>query len=422
MTANPHHATRKSTSSDAAPSRASQRALDWLNFLIADVQTGFGPFVALYLASQGWPQGEIGLLLTVGGVAGIAAEIPGGAIVDWAPSKRLLIAIGLAVIAGGAAIFALSANPIAVFTAETLHGTTSGVIRPAIVAIGLGLVGHRALSGRLGRNQRFDSLGNALTAVLMGVVGQYIGTQSIFLAAGALCLPAGWALARIRPEEIDYAAARLARDRKKPREVAQLRVLARNRDLLVLAVALSLFQLVNSSLMPLAAGQLGRAHLPDSTLLTSALVVVPQIVTALIAAWIARRANDWGRKPLLLAAFALVPIRAGLFGIAPGVWYLVAVQALDGLTAAVIGILVPLVVADIMRGSGRYNLAQGAIGTATGIGAAVSTLVSGYAAQSFGYAAGFFGLAAIGLIGLAVVYGLLPETQPEEYRPKRQDG
>jgi MFS family permease len=201
-----------------------------------------------------------------------------------------------------------------------------------------------------------------------------------------------------------------------------LRVLARNRDLLVFAVALTLFQFVNSSLMPLAAGRLGREHQQSSELVTSALIVVPQIVTVLIAAWIARRADDWGRKPLLLVAFALVPIRAVLFGVAPGAWYLVAVQALDGLTAAVVGILIPLVVADVMRGSGRYNLAQGAVGSATGIGASVGTLVSGYAAQGFGYDFGFFSLAAIGLAGLAVVYWLLPETQPEEYRPRRPAG
>jgi MFS family permease len=411
-----------STHGEPVPSRESQRALDWLNFLIADVQTGFGPFVALYLASQNWPQGQIGLLLTVGSVAGIVAGIPGGAIVDWAPSKRALIAIGLAVIAGGAVIFAVSTNPIAVFAAETLHGATSGLVRPAIIAIGLGLVGHRALSGRLGRNQRADSIGNACTAGLMGLIGQFVSQSSVFLVAAALCLPAGWVLTRIHGAEIDYAAARLASDRKKPREVAQLRVLARNRDLLVFAVALSLFQFVSSSLLPLAAGELGREHQPASELVTSALIVVPQLVTAVIAGRMARWADDWGRKPLLLVAFALVPIRAGLLGMTPAAGYLVAVQALDGITAAVIGILMPLVIADIMRGSGRYNLAQGAVGTLTGIGASVSTLVSGYAAQGFGYAFGFFGLAAIGVIGVAVVYWFLPETQPDEYRPQRRRG
>lgn len=426
MRANTHDAARAGASaqreaeSHPEPSRGSRRALDWLNFLIADVQTGFGPFVSLYLASQGWPQGEIGLLLTVGSIAGIVAEIPGGALVDWAPSKRLLIAVGLAAIAGGAVVFALSSNPIAVFAAETLHGATSGVIRPAIVAIGLGLVGHRALSGRLGRNQRFDSLGNALTAALMGTLGHFIAKQTVFLAAAGLCLPAAWVLTRIRGEEIDYAAARLARDRQKPREVDQMRVLAKNRHLLVLTIAIALFQFVNSSLMPLATGQLGREHQQASELVTSGLVVMPQIVTALIAGWIARRADYWGRKPLLLTAFALVPARAVLFGLAPPVWYLVGIQVLDGLTAAVIGILMPLIVADIMRGSGRYNLAQGAVGTASSVGAAISTLISGYAVQIFGYAIGFFGLAAIGLIAVAVVYLLLPETQPEEHRTRRR--
>ncbi len=401
------------------PTPGSQRGLDWLNFFIADVQTGFGPFIAVYLASKGWPQGEIGLLLTVGGVAGIASQIPGGALVDSVLRKRLLIAGALAMIGAGALIFAFFQGPALIFVAEVLHGSTDGVVKPALAAIGLGLVGHRALSGRLGRNHRYDAFGNAATAGLMGILGHFVAKQTTFVVAAVLCLPAGYALTRIRGSDIDYARARSARDRSKPKEAARLRELAKNRRLLVFIVCLVLFQFANASVLPLASERLGQQLQHESELVTSALVVVPQVVTALIAAWVARRADDWGRKPLLLAGFAVLPLRAALFALMASPWYLVAIQASSGLTAAMIGIMTPLVIADVTRGSGRFNLAQGAAGTATGIGAALSTLASGYAAQLFGYTMGFLGLAAIGLIGLAVLYWWLPETMLEEFGKAR---
>ncbi|HEY3916286.1 MAG TPA: MFS transporter [Stellaceae bacterium] len=404
---------------EAAPRNESQRGLDWLNFFIADVQTAFGPFIAVYLIANGWSQGMIGVLLTVGALTGIASDLPGGAIVDAVARKRRLIAIALAMIAAGALIFAFFANPVMIFIAEILHGATAGIIRPAEVAIGLGLVGHRALSTRLGRNQRYQSFGNAATAAAMGVLGQLIAKSATFLFAAALCLPAAYALTRIHPADIDYARARAARDRRKPREAARWRDLAKNRVLLVFVGALVLFQLANASLTPLAVERLGQQHQSQSELFTAALVIVPQLVTALLAAWIARRAQDWGRKPLLLAGFGVLPLRAVLFVLASGPWSIVAIQVTDGISAAVIGILTPLLICDVTRGSGRYNFAQGVAGTAQGIGGAVSTVAIGFLAQGFGYAAGFLALAAIGAAGLAVILCFLPETMPGEFRAGR---
>lgn len=309
-------------------------------------------------------------------------------------------------------IFAFFPNPIMVFTAEVLHGSTGGVIRPALAAVGLGLVGHGALSGRLGRNHRYDAFGNALTAALAGLLAHFTVKQTTFLVAAALCVPAGYALTRIRGAEIDYARARSARDREKPRHAAPLRQLLQNCPLLVFVGTLVIFQLANASIMPLASERLGQQHQHESELVTAALVVVPQVIIGLIAAGVARRAEDWGRKPLLLIGYAVLPVRAALFALAPGPWYLVGVQTLGGLTAAVIGIMTPLVIADVTRGMGRYNLAQGAAGTATGLGASVSTTASGYVAQLFGYTIGFFGLATVALIGLGCLYWFLPETRP----------
>lgn len=301
--------------SDPNPSRASQQALSWLNFFVADIQTGFGPFLALYRASENWSQAQIGWLLTVGGLAGIVTQIPGGALVDWAAAKRLLIGLALAAIAIGGLIFGFTSNAVLVFTAEILHGSTSGVLKPAMAALALGLVGHRVLGRRLGRNYLYDALGNALTAAILGVVGHIISKRAIFLVAAALCVPAGWALSRIRGEEIDYARARSAANRDQARDAARYRDLSKNWGLLIFSACLTLFQFANASVMPLATGRLGREHMAESTLVTSARVVVPQLVAAAIAAWTAHGAGDRPRKPLLLIGFAAMSLHAALFAL-----------------------------------------------------------------------------------------------------------
>lgn len=407
-------ATSASKSDGARPSARSQCGLDWLNFFIADVQTSFGPFVALYLAAQGWPEGQVGLALTVGGLTAIASQLPGGALVDEVRSKRLLLAASLVLIAVGALIFAFFPSFLFVMAAEIVHGSTGGVTQSALVAIGLGLVGHRSLSGRLGRNGRYKSFGNAITAGLMGVLGQFVSMQATFLAAAALCAPALAALSRINGDEIDYARARQAtpgRD-KKPK-AARLRDLLKNHRLVIFAACLVLFQLADASVMPLTTERLARHDKHESALVTAALVIVPQVVMALIAAWVARRADDWGRKPLLLVGFAALPLRAVLFTFVPNPWYLLPIQVLSGLTAAMVGILTPLVIADVMRGTGRYNIAQGAVGVASGIGASLSTMASGYLVQVFGYTVGLYSLAGVGLAGAGLFWWQMPETRHE---------
>jgi MFS family permease len=90
---------------------------------------------------------------------------------------------------------------------------------------------------------------------------------------------------------------------------------------------------------------------------------------------------------------------------------LVAVQVFDGISAAVIGVLTPLVIADITKGTGRFNLGQGIVGTFSGIGAAISTTLSGYVAQRFGSAAGFYAIMGVALAAVAVCWAFMPETK-----------
>src|SRR3989440_8057096 len=187
----------------AAPSRQSSRGLDWFIFFLADVQTGFGPFIAVYLTTQKWTQTQIGLVLSIGGVVGLIGQMPGGAIVDSARSERLVA--GLAIAAIGVSALAYAAWPIfpAVVAAATLHAAASCVLGPAIAAISLGLVGPFAIGERLGRNARFASLGNGVAAAVMGTCGYYLSSRSVFFVTFVLALPTLLALSRIREREVD---------------------------------------------------------------------------------------------------------------------------------------------------------------------------------------------------------------------------
>ena len=294
-------------------------------------------------------------MLTVGSVCGIASQLPGGAIVDGVRSKRAVVAVALVMVAGGALLFYFSATFWFVLLAQLMHGLTAGLITPAKAAIGLGLVGHRGLSRRLGRNHRYDSFGNAGTAGAMGVLGHFVAKSASFLFAAFLCLPALWALFRIRGGEIDYARARNAKPGETDKHPARYRDLLKNQQLLIFAGALVLFQIANASAIPLVTERLGQNDGGQSDLIVAGLVIVPQVITALIAPWMARRADAWGRKPLLLVAFAALVARVLLFTIAPGPLWLLPMQALSGIDAAVLGILSPV---DYRRRDGRKRPLQ----------------------------------------------------------------
>src|ERR1700716_2610293 len=245
-------ATRKAT---ATPSRQSLRGLDWFIFFLADVQTGFGPFIAVYLTTQKWTQVEIGLVLSIGGLVGLIGQIPGGAIVDAARSERLMA--GLAVAAIGVSALGYAAWPIlpVVITAATLHAAASCVLGQAIAAISLGLVGPLAIGERFGRNARYASLGNGVAAAVMGTCGYLLSSRSVFLVTFLLAIPTLLALARIREFEIDPAQAHGAVAREEPdANATSVLNLMRQPPLLIFAGSVLLLQLANAAMLPIMAG------------------------------------------------------------------------------------------------------------------------------------------------------------------------
>jgi MFS family permease len=395
-----------------APSRQSLRALDWFIFFLADVQTGFGPFIAVYLTTQKWTQGEIGLVLSIGGVIGLLGQMPGGAIVDAARSERLVA--GVAVAAIGISALGYAVWPIfpVVVTAAALHAAASCVLGPAIAAISLGLVGPLAIGERLGRNARFASLGNGTAAAAMGTAGYLLSSRSVFLVTFILTIPTLLALARIRECEIDVAQAHGAVPREVPdANATSVLSLVRQRPLLIFASSVLLLQLANAAMLPLMAGVVTARSSQWAPVLIAACIIVPQAIVALMAPSVGSLAQKWGRRPFLLLGFAALAVRGVLFATVTDPYMLVAVQLFDGITAAVFSVMVPLIVADVAFGTGHFNLAQGIVGTAIGIGASLSTVLAGYASDTFGNSVAFIGLAAVAAAGLAMIWFMMPETR-----------
>jgi MFS family permease len=405
------------------PSQRSLKRLDWFVFLVADVQTGFGPFVAVYLTTQHWTQIDIGLVLTVAGLVSLFGQIPGGALIDAVRSERVVAAIGVSMIAAAALIYATFPIFPAVLLAATMQAAASCVLGPAIAAISLGLVGHAAIGERFGRNARFASIGAGLSAGVMGAVGYLFSTQAVFFVTAALLIPALFVLHGIDPKEIDPERAHgnlSAQPAGKPR--ADLKSLLRQRPLLVFGCCILLFHFANAAMLPLMGSVLTTRLGQLAPVLIAACIVGPQLVVALFSPWVGRQAQRWGRRPLLIAGFAVLPIRGLLFAVVTDPYLLVAVQLLDGLTAGIFNVMVPLTVADLTRGTGRFNLTQGVVGTMMGMGASLSPSFAGYLSDTFGSPIAFLGLATIAAVGLATVGLLMPETRPAESAPDAEAG
>src|SRR5271156_3874679 len=399
---------------EPSPSSGSLRGLDAVNLFLAGALSGFGPYVAAFLAEQNWTQQDIGFVLTAAGFAGLLSQLPGGAWPAAIRSKRFAVALGAAMVAAGALIIAVWPSFPLVLTAQVLQGITGGFLGLAIAAVRLGLVGHAALAERLGRNQRFASTGGVVAAGLMGLIAYFLSYRAIFFAAAALVLPLLAALGRIQPSDIHFSRASGVPDHQGPSAPprARLRSLSKSRGLLIFAGCVFLFQMANASMLPLASEALAYSKQALSSLIVSALIMVPQVIVAIMAPWVGRRANIWGRRPLLLVGFAALPIRALVFAWTANPTILIAAQVLDGVSGTMLGVLTALIIADLTLGTGRFNLAQGFVGTMSGIGASLSTTLSGLVAGSLGRAAGFLGIAAVALAGILLMWLWMPETNP----------
>jgi predicted MFS family arabinose efflux permease len=405
--------------SETLPHAASSLVgLDWLNFFLADVQTGVGPFLAIYLAGYKWNEQSVGIAMTVGSMAGILTQSPAGGLVDRLKAKRLLIAVGVIALAVGAIVIALRPTFWPVLIAQVLIGGTSSIFGPCVCAIALGIVGRQAFDRRQGRNQTFNSAGNVAAAAAMGLLGYFVSNRSIFWFVAASTLPAFICLELIRPGDINHDWARGSSDGgdhgddgKNANKPSRLLELLKDKPLAIFLLCAVLFHFANAAMLPLLGEMLARGKGRTSMLFMTGCVATTQVVITCIAAWTGRTASTWGRKPLLLIAFGALPIRGVLYTLTHSVALLIAIQLLDGVAAGIFGVVSILVIADLTRGTGRFNLTQGLIATAVGIGASLSQTVAGAIVKHVGYNMGFTFLAIVAAVALIIFWSLMPETR-----------
>jgi MFS family permease len=429
-------------------SAASLRALDALNVFLADVRDGLGPYLAIYLTMRHWDPSRIGIAMSAMGIATVAAQTPAGALIDRTRHKRLAIAAAAAAVGVGAIAMVLRPTFPTILATQVLMGASSAIFGPAIAAITLGLVGHTCLSRRTGRNEAFNHAGNVTAAVLAMIIGDYIAYEGIFYLLAGMCAATIVAVRFIRPGEIDHDLARGAAGADEPRpardgcerdgsrtevpegpvsgsrtevpegpvsgsRIAGLGELFGDRRILVFSASVVLFHFANAAMLPLAGQKLSHGHDHGAAGYMSACIIAAQLVMVPVALLASRLAVSWGRRPVFLAGFAILPVRGILYTMTSSPYALVAIQLLDGIGAGIFGVVGTLVIADLTRGTGRFNLMQGALATATGIGASLSNLMTGFVVKAGGYDAGFLVLAAIAAAAL-LFYGLvMPETQIE---------
>lgn len=393
----------------------SLRGLDWLNFFMADVTTGVGPFVAIYLtATRHWDSASIGIVVASQSIASVVAQGPAGWIVDWSEHKKWLVIGAAAVVALGCLGIGLAPNMTMEVLIQILIGIAGALFAPAVAAISLGMVGNQKLAMRVGRNESFNHAGNVSFALLAGAVGTYIGQQWIFYTSAFIALGTIGAAAAIRSTDIDNATARgnnSANDPDSHAKVVSFGDLFRRRDILIFTASVVLFHFANAAMLPLVGELLSKGKDGASSLYMSACIIAAQCVMIPVAFLTGKLAGTWGRKPLFLIGFAVLTIRGVLYTFGKSAVYLLAVQSLDGVGAAIFGVLWVIIIADLAKGTGRFNVLQGVIQAALGVGAFLSNLLAGFVVKSFGYNPAFAGLASIAFVGMLVFALLMPETK-----------
>ncbi len=393
---------------------AAARGLDWFNLFVANIQTGFGPFIAVYLSGQSWTQTAIGVALSIGTVSSMASQVPAGALVDAISNKTRVAAFSVLVFTASALMFAIHPIPLFVYLAEILHGISSCTLGPAIAAMSLVLAGRFGMALRLGRNARYAAIGNGLGAALMGACGQYISERAVFYLTAAFTLPALAALVPLRRlAQAQVAQARGAQAVRPAASHAGVLSVLTDRRLLTFCGCALLFTFGNSPLLMLISGTL-TAKGRNPSLLIGACIVLPQIIVALASPAVGRFADRFGRRLVLIIGFSMLPLRAAILATTVNPALLVAVQVLDGVAGSAFGILVPLIVSDVAARSRHFNLSLGAVGFAIGIGSTVSTSAAGWVADHFGMRHAFYFLASIGLAAVLMAALAMPETRPNK--------
>ena len=410
-------------SSDGDQRRA-RGALQALNFFMADMQAGIGPFLGVFLQQRGWTSGPIGTVMTAGGVAGMIMTVPAGAFIDHTEKKRLVVIVtGICTVMASFLIL-LSQSGWVVTVSQVATAIAGAAIGPAVTGMTLGIVRQKGFNAQNGRNQAWNHAGNMVGAGLSGWLGWKFGMPAIFYLAAVFGVLAIICVLTIPERSIDHAAARgLEKDESEDSAedgeagggaggAEGFRTLLSNKPMLILAAALACFHLGNGAMLPLYGLAVVGAGKGDAALFTATTVVVAQAVMILASLIAMKMSAGKGYWLVLLISFAALPLRGALAGSFIEHWGVWPVQALDGIGAGLQSVAVPGLVACLLDGTGRVNVGQGAVMTVQGVGASLSPAIGGWLAQALGYQAAFYILGSFALASLALWIGFAGTLRP----------
>lgn len=391
--------------------RRNALSLDWLNFFLADVRDGLGPYLAIYLlAVHKWEPASIGLVMSLTGISALLTQTPAGALIDRTTAKRAVVVVAALLVTGSCLLLPWLTDFGWVAATQTISAIAGSVFAPAIAAISLGITGPAAFTRRIGRNESFNHAGNAFSALLAGGFAYLFGPVAVFYLMAVMTVGSILAVSRVSARAIDHEVARGFVPQLPHEQASGWQVLLSSRPLLIFALCCALFHLANAAMLPLVSQKLSAINLQMATPLTSACIVAAQLVMVPMAMLVGLKADRWGRKPLLMAGFLILPLRGALYTLSDDPYWLVAVQLLDGIGAGLFGALLPIVVKDLTQGTGRFNVSLGALSTAFGLGAALSPGLAGLVVQGAGYDAAFMTLAGIAALAFLLLWLGMPET------------
>ena len=388
---------------------------------MADVKDGVGIYLAVYLLTDvGWNPGKIGMVMAIPWLIGIIVTPGVGALIDKTRFKRHLLIIGSIAIAFSAVLIIYWPTFWPIVLAQLLVGVFQAIYPPAIASISLGIVGHERLSPRIGRNESFNHAGNMIAAIINVGMALYISYHGIFYFSILQCLLIVVATLLIREKDIDHKLARAAKvEQDKEVSAARIGDLFSNRNTVMFIIAMFLFSFSNGYMLPLL-GQKISVHDPrNSSVYLSICIIIAQAVMVVVA-WIIGKNADMSRKKLFMLAFIILPIRPILFSLIEHPYVLTGIQVLDGLTAGVYGVLIILMMADLSKGTGRFNLLQGAVYCALGVGMALSTFVTGKVSEAYGFNNGFRFLAAISIVACLFFTFFVKETKENKLKVENE--
>jgi MFS family permease len=401
-----------------APSQRTLRGLDALNFFLADVRDGLGPYLAIYLIAvrgpdQGWDEATTGMIMTIAGIAGLIAQTPAGALIDRTNHKRAIVIAGALAVTASCLLLPFVTNFYLVAATQSVAGIAGAVFPPALAAITLGVVGPKMFSKRIGRNEGFNHAGNAVSAAIAGSTAYFFGPIVVFWLMAVLAVLSVGAMLMVPAKDIDDDLARGLDESAEEggEQTSGIRALLQNRTLMLFALLAAIFHLSNAAMLTSVGQLLTKLSGKESaTSLISVCIVAAQFVMVPVAVFVGAKADAIGRKPIFLVAFGVLAIRGVLYTFSDNPFYLVAVQLLDGIGAGIYGALFPIVVADLTRGTGRFNVSQGAVATTQGLGASFSATLAGLIIVSAGYSTAFLVLAGIAAAGFVLYLVAMPET------------